>query len=327
MDFYEELQKLTVDEYQSFQEKDLSSSGSENLEKEIVKAFFPSEEKDGDDLMVSNRYNSFGDEDNNIQYSDCFQFDRKCDEPQIKIEKHQLDSSSTNPYSQEISSQNQSELFVINRPKKKGRKKKEHTSLIIYEINVNNEVNVHSKSKRDNLIKKIKCKIFRFIILLINDCLLKEINQKTIQIKEICKKVTSNISIKYNVELLKQKILFILCNNPISAIYINEKDKYFNKRIVEKITNELKEKTPLTNELLNFTFEQFYHMYIYDKKEDLIDKYGLKKSKNFNDYISELREKKNYEEDYLKILEKESKNFLSFFNIARARRSRKKNDE
>ena len=38
MDFYEELQKLTVDEYQSFQEKDLSSSGSENLDKEIVKA-------------------------------------------------------------------------------------------------------------------------------------------------------------------------------------------------------------------------------------------------------------------------------------------------
>ena len=59
---------------------------------------------------------------------------------------------------------------------------------------------------------------------------LKEINQKTIQIKEICKKVTSNISIKYNVELLKQKILVILSNNPISAIYINEKDKYFNKK-------------------------------------------------------------------------------------------------
>ena len=76
---------------------------------------------------------------------------------------------------------------------------------------------------------------------------------------------------------------------------------------------------------MNFTLKDFYYKYVYSEKEHLIDKYGLKNAKNFNDFLNELREKK-FENEYIEKLKEEAKDFLSFFEISRARKRRKRLD-
>ncbi len=326
MEFHKNLPKFLPNEKQKYEDELISQNEYDNIDKEIMEKV----------LTNKSSKNFVEEEDDNELFSEGFNhegeklylnpdFNNNCSVSQININTHEQDALSTNPFTTEQPSQIRSERFVVKKPKNKGRKrkKKEDISTIIYDTSNNNNENVHSNLKKDNMIKKIRFHLIVFIINLLNDCLYKENNKCNIKIKHISKEVTSNLSIKYNNELLENKILFILSNNDIRDTYKNE-NKLYNKIQVKKII-ELKEIFPLTNELLNFTLKDFYYKYVYSEKEHLIDKYGLKNAKNFNDFLNELREKK-FENEYIEKLKEEAKDFLSFFEISRARKRRKRLD-
>ena len=327
MEFYENLPKYMPNEKQNYEDDLISQNKCDNIDMVIEEVFArkPSKncfEEEDDNEWYSEGFNHEGEK---LNLNQDFNNNNNCSDSQINISIHEQDALSTNPYTGEQSSQTRTEIFVVKKPKKpkkKGRKrkKKEDISTIIYDNNNNNDENVHSKSKKDNMIKKIRFHLIVFIINILNDCLFKENKKRNIKIKNISTEVTSNLSIEYNSKLLKQKISFILSNNDIRDTYKNE-NKLYNKIQVEKII-ELKEIFPLTNELLDFTLEDFYYKYVYCEKQHLIDKYGLKNAKNFNDFLNELIEKK-FENEYIKKLKEEANDFLSFFEISRARKRRK----
>ena len=323
MDLHNALPQYIPNENHMIKDDLMKSEEYDNIDVGIEKVFTFQCQNTSDkevDILSEN----FNNEDEKIFLIPEFKEENLCsDVPQITINISQQDSMTTNPFTPELPSQNKTDpVFRVQKPKNKGRKKKEDTSIIIYETNNTQTENVHSKFKKDNRIKTIRFHFILFFIDLLNDCIIKENkNKQNIIIKNICKEVTSNLSIKYNNELLETKILDILSNNPIRDTYKTE-NKFFNKNNVEKII-ELKEIFPLTNELLNFTFKDFYSKFVYTEKQHLIDKYGLKKAKNFNDFLNDLRIKKNKNE-YLEKLEEAAKDFLSFFEPSRARKKRNK---
>ena len=295
MDLHNALPQYIPNENHMIKDDLMKSEEYDNIDVGIEKVFTFQCQNTSDkevDILSEN----FNNEDEKIFLNPEFKEENLCsDVPQITINISQQDSMTTNPFTPELPSQNKTDpVFRVQKPKNKKKKKKE----------------------------AIRFHFILFFIDLLNDCIIKENkNKQNIIIKNICKEVTSNLSIKYNNELLETKILDILSNNPIRDTYKTE-NKFFNKNNVEKII-ELKEIFPLTNELLNFTFKDFYSKFVYTEKQHLIDKYGLKKAKNFNDFLNDLRIKKNKNE-YLEKLEEAAKDFLSFFEPSRARKKRNK---
>ena len=232
-------------------------------------------------------------------------------------EKEEKNLSINNNVIKENGNMIDSNLLKINKKEKKLGRKKKIQNIDEEEDNINN---IHTKCSMDNQIRKIKIHFFKFSVKLINDCIKKEFNRQIHALRNISKKITSDITIKKNNIFFNMKIGDILnmeINNKYKTIDLDE-----NKTQINKIRMK-NDKTPLTNELLDMNFKKMYEFFIDDEKKSYLKKrYGLIKAKNLNDFLNDLKEK-GADENYIQSLRKNAQNFFNFFNLENARTSSK----
>ncbi len=194
--------------------------------------------------------------------------------------------------------------------KKLGRKRKNE---IDYEEEPSK--NTHTKFSLNNQIRKIKIHILKFGIDLINDCIKAKLKIQYHKIRRISKQITSNISINEN------KKWFKLNMEDILKVDINGKYKNGNKDMNTKVINILrKKKIPVINKLLDMTFEDLHNLFM-EEKENLIEKYDLKKAKNLNDFLNDLK-KKGEKDNYIESIKNNTIDFFKFFKEKNARKKK-----
>ena len=157
----------------------------------------------------------------------------------------------------------------------------------------------HNKFKADNIIRKIKTKIFQYIFKLLNNSL-KHTNRRFLPLN---KKLHDNLKRDLNLKLLESKIYEIYENSELN----NRQIKYGNpnKKLIHKIFEEKIEIKAITilnmtlNEMLNYIRKNDYYNFlkeIRDKEE--------KNNENSKEYINEYMNKvsnwlNGYEEWFL----------------------------
>lgn len=144
---------------------------------------------------------------------------------------------------------------------------------------------LHDKSKRDNIMNKIKTRIFNhYIISLIEKNSLDEIN-----IQKLPTEFNAQLKKEVNQELLDTTIKDILSNQSISNKYVNPNKNIgfdYNKKIIDKIQLEKKEVKVI--KILNLTLKEI--VIIFRKRlndeinNELYDE--LKKNNKIDDSIN-----------------------------------------
>ena len=194
--------------------------------------------------------------------------------------------------------------------KKRGRNYKNFNDDTPKNINyqINKKGRIHDKFCNDNIRRRIKSMYHLYIIRLLNNLMKKKF--KTIKMKflKMNKKITNDISIEYNKNLLKRKIKDIIIN--ISNKYQNKDN---NKNCI-KFIEAHKDNKELLN-ILNITYEDLYtNYYLKSTKNDMQDNsYEAHKEKLLT----------LYGEEYLNKFIENSENFVKFFKEGKKRKNRK----
>ena len=150
----------------------------------------------------------------------------------------------------------------------------------------------HNKFKADNIIRKIKTKIFQYIFKLLNNSL-KHTNRRFLPLN---KKLHDNLKRDLNLKLLESKIYEIYENSELN----NRQIKYGNpnKKLIHKIFEE-KIETKTIN-ILNMTLKDMLN---YIRKND------------YNNFLKEIREKEeknnNNSKEFIKKYMSEVSNWLN----------------
>jgi hypothetical protein len=179
---------------------------------------------------------------------------------------------------------------VKNKATKRGRHKKGKSS---------GQDAKHNKFKADNIIRKIKTKIFQYIFKLLNNSL-KHTNRRFLPLN---KKLHDNLKRDLNLKLLESKIYEIYENSELNNRHIKYGNP--NKKLIHKIFEEKIETKAITilnmtlNEMLNYIRKNDYYNFlkeIRDKEE--------KNNENSKEYINEYMNKvsnwlNGYEEWFL----------------------------
>ena len=163
-------------------------------------------------------------------------------------------------------------LKLINKRKKKGNKKTQHT-----------------KNSIDNLMKKIQNSFLKILINSYNKILVKQLGNKKYKLKKLSYKETSNLKRESVLNLLNMKIEDLLKKIPISPKY----KKSDNEKIVDNI---LKLKNEKIRYIFNLTFNEWidiitkkakpiYEDIEFDGIDLLLKKIFKEKSKYFWNYI------------------------------------------
>ena len=206
-----------------------------------------------------------------------------------------------------------------------GRKKKEKT------IEEHTKINVHSFNSQDNMVRKIRIYSIKFALNLINDCMVLEFGKiKRRKIRGICKEITSDITINFNIYFF-EKNLGEIFSNPLNEKYkLKDKDK--NIKEISKIRKlrEKSNKALLINELLDLKFNVIYDMFVYGNKEENKEKYlkygKSKNTLNLEELLSTSTFKNKYKEDYINSLRIQAHEIKKFYNPSNARNSKKKDN-
>ena len=194
--------------------------------------------------------------------------------------------------------------------KKRGRNYKNLNDDTAKNINyqINKKGRIHDKFCSDNVRRRIKSSYHLYIIRLLNGLMKKKF--KTIKMKfvKMNKKITNDISIEYNKNLLEKKIKDIIIN--ISNKYQNKDN---NKNCI-KFIEAHKDNKELLN-VLNITYEDLYtNYYLKSTKNDIQDNsYEAHKEKLLT----------IYGEEYLNKYIENSENFVKFFKEGKKRKNRK----
>ena len=204
-----------------------------------------------------------------------------------------------------------------------GRKKKEKT------IEEHTKINVHSFNSQDNMVRKIRIYSIKFALNLINDCMVLEFGKiKRRKIRGICKEITSDITINFNIYFF-EKNLGEIFSNPLNEKY-KLKDKEEKIKEISKIRKlrEKSNKALLINELLDLKFNVIYDMFVYGNKEENKEKYlkygKSKNTLNLEELLSTSTFKNKYKEDYINSLRIQAHEIKKFYNPSNARNSKKK---
>ena len=186
--------------------------------------------------------------------------------------------------------------------KKRGRKNKDQI------ITKSENKNVHNKFSNDNIKRRIKASYNKYIIKLLNNIVKKKYKKTTIKFLKMNIRITKDIAIKYNQNLL---------NKPLREIIVNVSNKYKNKdnnKICIKFIENQKGNAELIN-ILNMTYKDFYINYF------------LKSTKNDSlEYSFEALKEKLLILNGKKYLDKfieNAEHFVEFFTNSKIRKSRK----
>ena len=186
--------------------------------------------------------------------------------------------------------------------KKRGRKNKQQN------IIKSENKNVHNKFSSDNIKRKIKAIYNKYIIKLLNSIVKKKYKKAKIKFLKMNIRITKDIAIEYNRNLLNKRLRDIIVN--ISNKYKNKE----NNRNCIKFIEEQKDNEEIIN-ILNMTYKDFY------------TEYFLKSTKNDSlEYSFEANKVKLLILNGKKYLDKFSENaehLVEFFIKAKVRKSRK----
>ena len=176
--------------------------------------------------------------------------------------------------------------------KKRGRKSKE-----------NNKTETHDKRCPDNVIKKVKATIFKYILLFLNKIINENFKFK-VELLKLDYRFVERIEKEQNLKLLNMR-LKDLFSKDISPKYKYKYPKDYNKKIIEKILQD-------TNEIILFSFNMTLR--------DQIDIFTQKKS--VKDIINVYNNKNN---DCQNLIEKIEQNLIGLDKIVD--KLNKNNDE
>ena len=246
-------------------------------------------------------------------------------EEQIKSTK---ENSETNPALNEsesskksIKSKKKSKIFDISKVKKE--KTKETPQFLGKKRQAEN----HSKFAFDNLVRKIKSKLFGSILIILNKSLESNEKEKEMtpndpqkvkkgEVSYECflkpdQKIILQTNVKENLALLDSKLRDIFSENVSTKVknFSKEYQLGYNKNFIERIKNDEKKKK--TNDILDMTFFQCMEHFRGTKKYEALA--GLEKE--YEKVIEELSE----DEEYLKSFEWQLNNFEDLYRNKRAR--------
>jgi hypothetical protein len=244
------------------------------------------------------------------------------------INKSTKTNSETNPVSKEPESckkqkkhKKQSKIFIITKEMKP--KTKETPKFLGKKHQSEN----HSKFAFDNLVRKIKSKLFGSILIILNKSLESNNKEKTMTLNEPQRvkkgevsyecflkpdqKIILQTNVRENLTLLDSKLRDIFSEN-VSTKAKNFSKEYqlgYNKNFIEKIKNDEKKKK--TNDILDMTFFQCLEHFRGTNKYEALN--GLEKE--YEKVIEELSD----DEEYLKSFKWQLNHFEDLYKNKRAR--------
>ena len=182
---------------------------------------------------------------------------------------------------------------VINTKKLLGRKSSNNDN-----DNINNYINngkaPHTKYREDNIMRKIKARLFEELIEKLNESLI----IKKVVFCYLNKQLSEYLKRDYNVELMQRTIADIVSNTPLNNKYKKKNKIDSNKILVKRILEENKETKTIN--ILNSKFIDFINdiRYNNDNLENILEKIknkeeNMKQNKkymNINKYITKLKE-------------------------------------
>ena len=170
------------------------------------------------------------------------------------------------------------------------------------------KINIHDKFSNDNIKRKIKTLYNNYIIILLNNIVRKKYKKCKMKFLKMNKRITKDIGIKYNKNLLNQTIKDIIIN--VSNKYKNEDN---NKNLIKFIENQNGNEELLN--ILNMTYK------------DLYINYYLKSTKNNSSENSFESHKEKllilHGKEYLDKFIENAEHFVEFFINSKNRKSRK----
>ena len=189
--------------------------------------------------------------------------------------------------------------FIIT---KRGRKNKSQ------EIKKPERKNVHNKFSNDNIKRRIKALFNKYIIKLLNKLVKEKYKKARIKFLKMNIKITKDISIEYNRNLLNKYIKEIIVK--MSNKYKNQEN---NKNCIKFIENK-KDNEKIIN-ILNMTYEQLYTNYFLKSTKNNSQEYSYEAVK---EKLLKLNGKK-----YLDKFVENAESFVEFFMKTKIRKSRK----
>ena len=191
---------------------------------------------------------------------------------------------------------------------KRGRKNK-NIEIVKETINKSSKNKVeHNKYCNDNVRRRIKALYNKYIIILLNNLMKKNFKNNKLHFVKMEIRVTKDIGIQYNRNLL---------NKTIKEIIINVSNKYQNaenNKMCIKIIEEQKNNEEILN-ILNMTYKDLYvEYYLKSTKENSLEN----SFEAHKDYILSLDGK-----DYLEIFIKNAENLVEFYTKSKNRKPRK----
>ena len=199
------------------------------------------------------------------------------DNEKDKKDKDDKPEDINNPQNLEIT--NDENIYFIETPNKTNKQKYISN---IFKINKSipprrNIRNIYEREfTKDNIMRKLKCYFFNYIIDLIH----KQLININIRLKKISRRKMGDLTYKNNERLLKMKISDILYE-PENIKIFND-DKYYNRKIIDRIYEEKKERNVI--KILELTFEELFIIF----RRKLNDSEDLKKLEEIKDKIKGL---------------------------------------
>ena len=186
----------------------------------------------------------------------------------------------------------------------------------------------HTKFAFDNLVRKIKSKLFGALLIILNKSLEKDpkpnsnqdSKEKKGEVKTECflkidQKIILQTNIEENKKLLDSKLRDIF-SEKVSTKAMNYSKQYkldYNKNFIEKIKND--ETRRKTNDILDMTFFQCLEHFRGSKRYEALN--GLEKE--YENVIGEMRNEPDYMESFIEQLNY----FEVMYNNKKARKSKK----
>ena len=186
----------------------------------------------------------------------------------------------------------------------------------------------HTKFAFDNLVRKIKSKLFGALLIILNKSLEKDpkpnsnqdSKEKKGEVKTECflkidQKIILQTNIEENKKLLDSKLRDIF-SEKVSTKAMNYSKQYkldYNKNFIEKIKND--ETRKKTNDILDMTFFQCLEHFRGSKRYEALN--GLEKE--YENVIGEMRNEPDYMESFVEQLNY----FEVMYNNKKARKSKK----
>ena len=202
---------------------------------------------------------------------------------------------------------------IINEPKKKQElkfitKKRGRKNKMIDIIELDKEKNIHNRFSNDNIKRRLKGLYNNYIILLLNKLIKKRFKKYKLKFVKMNIRLTKDIGIEYNKNLLEKKIKDIIIN--VSNKYNNKEN---NKNCIKYIQSQ--NDTEEIMNILNMTYKDLYINYYLKSKEE---EYSYESNKEI------LFDK--YGKEYLDKFIQNAEHFIEFFYSGKNRKTRKQKE-